>query len=984
LNTSESPLIERYRDLVEGIDHAVLWSAEPGLSKFSFVSPRTDRITGYSVEEWLGRPNFFLDHVPATDRSLLLELCSAAIAGADQGVEHRFRHKDGTMIWLHTGMRRAELGAGAGFELRGLSTDVTKLKIAETNAKFSEERFSALFDAMPQMVFVSAIHGNTTHLNRRWFEYTGITVGELSDKSWASAIHPDDIDGILKTWEKAFVEARPWTHEYRVRRHDGVFRWHLGRSVPDRDERGEIVRWIGTVTDIEDQKQTEKALSETKTNLELKILERTGALESAYSFLDTVIENIPNMIFVKDARDLKFVRFNRAGEELLGIKRESLIGKSDFDLFPSSEAAAFQEKDRLVLSGNAIVDILDEPISTVSRGRRFLHTKKIPVADALGVPQYLIGISEDITEKKKLEEDRLKFIQSEIEKKESEKSQRRLNFLAEAGALLGSSLDFETLLKNLTHLAVPAIADWCAVDLIQPDRKIKQVAIAHADPTRAEWATAMKKKYDGHGQVTSGSGRVIETGEAEFLPEVTSKIIDSLVKSDEHRRDIESIKFKSYICTPIKARGQILGALTLVTTDESNRSFTESDLQLAKDLSERAAYAVENSRLLLEARTLNRIKDEFLATLSHELRTPLNVIQGYADVLRTEGEELSPAEFASSIDAIYRNAKAQTRLIDDLLDVSSIITGKVSFKPSEADPSEIASGLFRGLKKTADAKHVKLELDLTGAPKNVFVDVTRLQQIIWNLVSNAIKFTPENGTVAVRVFESERNWVIDVSDDGYGIDPDFLPYVFDRFRQEDATTTRRYGGLGLGLSIVRHLVELHGGSIRAESAGKGKGAHFTVILPQAAVLGEVEANHELKKKSPKASAMRSSIRLENVRVLLVEDSEDNRKLISRLLTKAGAMITEVASAKEARSRLEIEKPDLIISDIGMPEENGLEFIRALRASDRDSENKIPAIALTAYVRQVEMDEALSAGFQAHVAKPVSGPVLLSTIERVLR
>ncbi|MBC7421728.1 MAG: PAS domain-containing protein [Bdellovibrio sp.] len=843
------------------------------------------------------------------------------------------------------------------------------------------EEFQQLLATMPQIVFISDPQWNILYINERWYEYTGTSLSINLDNMFEFT-HPDDIELILKSWKLAKSTETHWLQEYRLRRHDGVYHWHLGCSAPEKDAHGQIKRWIGTITDIEEQKKIEEILKITKESLEQKVTERTLELTQTNAFLDTVIENIPNMIFVKDAEHLKFVRFNRAGEDLIGIGREHLIGKSDYDLFPSDQAEAFQAKDRAVIAGKTLVDISEEPISTQT-GMRTLHTKKLPVYDSAGVPRYLLGISEDVTELKKLEKERLLFIEERISKKEDERTSKRFKFLSEASAQLGSTLDYELTLINLTNLSVPAIADWCAVELLQPDGSLKQIAVAHQNPEKIKWAWELLGKYPPDPNATFGSANVVRTGRSEMLSEISFDLLKASAINQEHLNLLQSIGLRSCICAPIRARGKVLGALTLVTTEESKRSFTQTDLHLAEEIGERAGAAVENAQLYKEARNLNRIKDEFLATLSHELRTPLNVILGHAEILKSEYNDLDRAQIKSSVEAIFRNAKTQTGLIADLLDVSSIITGKVSYKPTQVVPADTVTNIVNSLQNTAEAKGIILVSDTSQSPEAVLADPTRLHQIIWNLISNAVKFTPQGGRVTVKVNRELSQWGIAVTDTGRGIDPDFLPYVFDRFRQEDSSTTRKYGGLGLGLSIVRHLVEMHGGIVQALSKGKDQGATFQITLPMTGQISKLNPDQKKEILVETLIEQKAKAELKNIKILLVEDSEDSRMLIKLILNRAGAYVVEAESANEARAKLASFTPDIIVSDVGMPEESGIEFIKALREKKSTAQN-IPAIALTAYVRKEEKDTIVKAGFQTHVSKPVSSQLLLNEIQALLQ
>jgi PAS domain S-box-containing protein len=532
-------------------------------------------------------------------------------------------------------------------------------------------------------------------------------------------------------------------------------------------------------------------------------------------FLNSLIENLPYMIFVKDAEDLKFIRFNRAGEELIGLPREAMIGKSDYDFFPKEQADFFIAHDREVLRSGKLKDIAEEPIQTVKNGTRYLHTKKIPILSANGTPKYLLGISEDITEKK-----------------------------------------------------------------------------------------------------------------------------------------------------------------------------------LAEERQERAA---ETERLYREAQALNHVKDEFLAVLSHELRTPLSVICGHAELLVEESQNMreahlrdvtaspAPTRMLSSAQAIYRNARLQTQIIDDLLDISSIIIGKMKFHPERICAKEILQAQAEIAIRSASERDEKIEVNIEQGDAYLLADPTRLSQMVSNLLSNAIKFTPSGGTTSLRGFREDDKYVIQVQDTGCGIEPSFLPYVFDRFRQEDASITRRFGGLGLGLSIVRQLADMHHGSVEAFSKGKNQGSLFTIKIPLADSVRVAQT--EISPDRPHAIDVHCSdsgaglMHLNGVKILLVDDSEDSRALVERLLLRSGANVVSVASPGAAREAMLINFPDVIVSDIGMPDEDGYTFIKKLR---EDQYTKaIPAIAMTAYVRGEEIERALDSGFQAHVAKPASYRIVVDTVRRIL-
>jgi len=397
-----------------------------------------------------------------------------------------------------------------------------------------------------------------------------------------------------------------------------------------------------------------------------------------------------------------------------------------------------------------------------------------------------------------------------------------------------------------------------------------------------------------------------------------------------------------------------------------------------RDISDRRAAEAERNRLLEEAREANRMKDEFLAMLSHELRTPLSAIVGWAHMLRTGG--LDEATAARAIETIDRNAKVQNQLIEDILDVSRIVAGKFHLDMRTVDLVRVVESACDTVMPTATAKGVELRQELAPEVRPVcpaIGDPDRLQQVVWNLLSNAIKFTPKGGVVTIALGRREESseFEIVVRDTGTGISPDFLPHIFERFRQA-VTGARRTGGLGLGLSIVRHIVEMHGGNVSAASEGEGKGSVFTVRLP---FIDATEETRRVLPVSREEAGLDQAPRLDGVRVLVVEDEADARHLLAAVLQKRGARVFMAASAAEALEVLERERPDVLLSDIALQEQDGYELIRRVRSLPPERGGRIPAAALTGYGRLEDRMRALSAGFQLHAAKPVEPAELVAVV-----
>jgi len=439
----------------------------------------------------------------------------------------------------------------------------------------------------------------------------------------------------------------------------------------------------------------------------------------------------------------------------------------------------------------------------------------------------------------------------------------------------------------------------------------------------------------------------------------------------------------SLTVSPIKDEfGHVVGA-SKIARDVTQQKLAEAAIRRAGEEAEQAS--ADRERLLeseraarSEAERANRMKDEFLATVSHELRTPLNAILGWANILRSgqfQGEEL-----AKGLDIIERNSRSQAQIIDDLLDMSRIISGKVRLEVQRIDLAAVLGESVETVRATADAKGLRLQVVID--PHNAIVsgDPNRLQQIFWNLLNNAIKFTPKHGRVQVLLERVNSHVEVSVIDTGEGISPDFLPFVFNRFEQADASTTRRHGGLGLGLAIVKQLVELHGGGVRVKSAGVGQGATFIVNLPLAVMHAHPsDPDRRHPKAQPQEVRSFPEVNLKGVQILVIDDEPDARQLVRRLLEVSGASVCAAGSASEAMNLLNGRPFDVVVCDIGMPNEDGYSFIRKVRALADPGKSEVAAVALTAYARLEDRTEAIRAGFQNHLSKPVEPAELLAVV-----
>ncbi|MFO0983439.1 MAG: ATP-binding protein [Planctomycetota bacterium] len=473
------------------------------------------------------------------------------------------------------------------------------------------------------------------------------------------------------------------------------------------------------------------------------------------------------------------------------------------------------------------------------------------------------------------------------------------------------------------------------------------------------------------------SAAVLRTATARHERNVAASALGPVDGDGATAAILNAAGWRSFICVPMLVRGKPLGTITVAIVT-SARSYESGDLQVVEDLGRRIALAVDNARLFSaaqesrhEAEIANHAKDEFLAVLSHELRTPLNAMIGWVHLLRRG--TLDEPTFRRAIESIKTSADSQAKLIDDLTDVSRIISGKVRLNMRVLDPAPVIEAAVTAIGPTAEAKNITIVRSLDRGKAAVRADADRLQQVVWNLVSNAVKFTPEGGRVHVRFRRDGGKIEIVVSDTGKGIQRSFLPLVFDPFRQADSTTTRRHGGLGLGLAIVRNLVELHGGTVRADSPGEDQGATFTVTLPITSVPVAVPAA-----RRPEDLVPAHEPALRNLRILVVDDELSARELLAMILEHSGAKVQLAASAQEALDLFTSFRPNVLISDIGMPDEDGYSLMRKItKLSQRGP--VVPSVALTAYARTEDRLQALAAGFHVHMAKPVEPAELLAVI-----
>jgi PAS domain S-box-containing protein len=1182
------------------------------------------RFNNQTYEQWFGysRQEFIGKHLKdVLDRSAYQELqgyFEAVLSGQEVTYETAVSYPDTRQRYIratyvpHFGEQQQVKGFVA------LVDDITERKQAEEALKKERDFSNTILSTVGSLVVVLDRQGRIVRFNKACEKTTGYSFDEVNGKTvWDLFLIPEEVESVRAVFEQLLITELPSEYENYWLTKDGRRRLIAWSNTMLVDNEGSIEYVISTGIDITERQQAEEILQQFASELERRVETRTAELKNANAALAqeiterqqveaalydreqqlrALVNNTPDVIIRCD-KQLRYVYVNPAVERNTGSPTTEFIGKTSEELGIPPHLCQLWNETLLKVFETGTEQIIEYQAPSVL-GLRTYQSRVVPELDKDGLTEYALVVARDITEIKQAEEERATLIREQEARTQAEAAQRRSAFLAEASTVLASSLDYETTLKSVVHLAVPYLADWCSVDLVTEDEKISRVEVAHLDPAKVEMVKELLHRYPPEKNPQSPIMSVVRRGRSVLVAKVPDSLLLAVAQDEEYLKILRKLNPKSYIIVPLRVGGRTLGVLSFAMA-ESGRYYTSEDLALAEELGYRASIAIDNALLyhaseaarkaaqqakavaekaadrtarlqavtaalsksltpsqvaeviaeqgvmalgatsalialltedgtelevvraldidqalsdawhrfsinasvplaqavrtgkplwpeptaariaryphlareynqvnygawisiplMLEGRavggmsfsftqttdfseddqaftltlaqqcaqalerarlyalseearrtaeTANRTKDEFLATLSHELRTPLNAMLGWTQLLRTR--KLDEATTVRAIETIDRNTKSLATLIEDVLDVSRIITGKLRLDVRPIELVPVIEAAIDAVRSAAEAKGIRIEYQLDALVGIVLADPDRLQQVAWNLLSNAIKFTPQGGKVEVQLEIVDRlaGWQVDgsnqpanlqpsthaqpfnpcvqlrVSDTGKGISPDFLPYVFERFSQADSTTTRAYGGLGLGLAIVRHLVDMHGGTVRAESSGEGQGATFIVNLPLRRVPSETTSPKLAASSAESKELFDNSRILDGLRLLIVDDEADVRELLRALLTHYGAEVTAVVSAREALEAVERLNPDMLISDIGMPVEDGYALIRKLRTQEASGSRKLPAIALTAYAREEDSILALEAGFQKHLPKPVESAELVKIIAQM--
>ncbi|MBW4528632.1 MAG: PAS domain S-box protein [Phormidium tanganyikae FI6-MK23] len=918
-----------------------------------------------------------------------------------QAIEHPDGEKQGAVVVMH---------------------DITERKQIEDALRDSEAQLSSIFQTIPDGITILNLDGQIIAANSAAEQVLGLTHSAITERAY------DDL-----SWSITTVDGKPfppeefpfvrvmqtgkpiYNIEHAIAHPDGTKIILSVNASPLFDAEGRIINVITAISDITQRKQTDEERMRLIQEQTARTLAETAQCQSAFlakasevfaSSLDyeRTLQSVARLavpyfadwccvdllnddgsisrvaVVHSDPEKVQFgwklaQRFPRHLEDGYGISQVMKTGQSEIaiDITDEQLAAGIPNSEYLeILREVGLKSGIVAPLQ--ARGRVLGSISFVFTESNRQYSLDDLDLAEDLARRAAIAIDNARlYHMAQQAKQAAEKSADRTTRLQMVTAALSESLTPEQVAEVIVEQSMATLEATAAlVVLVSKDRTELEIvkSVGYATDLVESW-----RRFSLDVDVPLATA--IRTGK----PVWAEALLERIARYPHLAEVYSRYDFQSWMALPLVVEGRSVAGVLLSFKEFKQLNLDDREFILA--LSRQCAQAISRAQLYeaersarAEAEQANRVKDEFLAVLSHELRSPLNPILGWTRLLQTK--KLDDAKVAEALNTIERNARLQAELIGDLLDVSRILQGKLSLNPSTVNLTTTIEAAIGTVQLSAEAKSIQIETELTTDVGQVLGDSSRLQQVVWNLLSNAVKFTPEGGEVKVRLERVGAQAQILISDNGKGIAPDFLPHVFEYFRQADSASTRKFGGLGLGLAIVKQIVELHGGTVEADSPGEGQGATFTVRLPVSAVDKEQENS-----QSTPCEQFTIDQPLLGRRVLIVDDEPDMRDLASFLLEQAGAVVITLAAAGEVLLALPQFQPDVLLSDIGMPDMDGYGLLRQIRALPPDQGGAVPAIALTAYAGDFNQQKALQAGFQRHLAKPVEPEQLIEAIVSVL-
>ncbi|AFY82782.1 PAS domain S-box protein [Oscillatoria acuminata] len=946
--------LKELSDFQWALDKSAIVATTDAKGTIQYVNEKFIEISKYSESELIGQDHRLINS-GYHPKEFFINLWVTIGRGEVWRGEIKNRAKDGTYYWVDTVIVPFLDSHKKPFQYLAIRYDISQRKQAEEALRDSEKRFRDMADTAPVLLWIANCQGQWTFLNKWGLNFIGALIEADPDLNHRDRIHPEDQVQCVLSYQQAVRVGQPFTQEYRLQRSDGAYRWMLETGVPRWNPEGNLVGFIGSAIDITPLKQADTE--------RMKLLQReqsartqAEASEQYYRFLS---EAIPQMVWTA-LPDGTLDYLSHRWSEYTGLSEAELLGWGWEPIVHPDDLAECNQRWAACLENGEPYEIEARMRRGCDGAYRWHLGLAVPMRDHQGAIVKWFGTNTDIHERKQVQQERMELLEREkaarILSERATTMVHRLQAIVDV-AIAPLSLD-DLVQELLDRLTVVLEVDAAVILLVNEDQTALIVT--------ATKGLDLEQPLSPNIPIPMGlgfSGQIAQTRQPMRIDhDAYTQVISPLFR---HK------KIESIMGAPMLLEDRVLGVLHVST--ESRREFMAEDVYLLQLVADRVALAIDRANLYEaqqqardRAEKANRLKDEFLAIVSHELRTPLNSILGWAQLLRAR--TLKEETRDKALETIERNAKHQVTLIDDILDVSRIMRGKIRLTRVPLYLETLVEQAISTVTPAAEAKSIEIYTEFNSHGQPILGDTSRLHQIVWNLLSNAVKFTPNGGRLTVAIEQVGDYLEFRVQDTGIGITGDFLPHVFEGFRQANSSSTRTHGGLGLGLTIVRYLVELHGGTVHAFSQGEGTGSTFTVALP----IG-VSQNSPLDLDSmigDEKAIANCALNLAGLQVLVVDDDRDTGELIAQVLAEYGVQTTVVLSAAEALAATERSRHDILISDIGMPEEDGYVLIRKIRQREAGYSRPIPAIALTAFAREEDRQQALLAGFHLHVAKPV--------------
>lgn len=949
---------EQYRRLVESTKDYAIFMLDPE-GRVATWNPGAEHIKGYSAQDIIGQHfSRFYPQEAVQSGWPAHELKVASEVGRFEDEGWRLR-KDGSMFWANVVITalRDESGTLVGFSK--VTRDLTERKRAEENARqlLQEEAARKAAEASAELARRAQIE-ESRQREQLQVTLTSIGDGVIVTDGTGVVTFMNPVAATITGWnsreavghplESVFPIVNEETRETVENPVSKVLREGLvvglanhtvllakdGREVPIDDSgapiRGESGDITGVVLVFRDVTEARKAVE-------------------ARLHLAAIVESSDDAIISKDLEGI-ITSWNEGAERQYGYTAQEIIGKPLALLAPPDHRDEMPELMERIKRGERVEHF--ETVRLCKDGRRVHVSLTIsPIKNASGRIVGASKIARDITATKRHE--------------------AALRFLAGASKLLGELLDVPSTLHKVAAIAVPHFADWCAVDTLDAHGSLRRVAVTHADPAKMELARELQHRHPPDPAAPQGVWNVIRTGKSEITSEITDEMLAATIKDAELLRILRDLGLRSYMCVPLTVRDKVLGTITFVTA-ESGRRYDAQDLAVAEDLAHRAAVAIENARLYHEVREADRRKDEFLAMLAHELRNPLAPLRNSVQILKMPRVDPATAEHAREM--MERQIHHLVRLVDDLLDVSRVMRGKIELRTEKIELATVVARAVEAAQSLIESQQHELTVNLPTESLLLDADPVRLAQVIGNLLTNAAKYTEPNGRIWLAAQREGDQVVLRLRDTGIGISPGLLPRIFELFVQADHATTHSQGGLGIGLTLVKRLVELHHGTIEAHSAGLGRGSEFVVRLP---LLAHDEDMSELDDALPSQQAASASGR----RLLVVDDNRDAADSLAMLLRLQGHEVSVVNDGPAALKVASERRLEMAFLDIGMPGMDGYELARRLR--QQPGWANVRLAAMTGWGQEEDRRRSREAGFDHHLVKPAD-PLMLQELLATLQ